>query len=168
RDTTAAADFYSRALSRDPDNEVLLEQTFLMEATEGDWLRAVELAQILVRIEASHRTAQLVLGLNAFKMGNYKAADEHFGAAGSGPIGELTSSLARAWVKLAIGDVDGALRLLNAGKRAEWAQFYLRYHRALIADLGRRPAEARKAFALVFKMDARTPRTAMAYAQHAA
>src|SRR5690606_23267900 len=60
------------------------------------------------------------------------------------------------------------LRLLNAGKRAEWAQFYLRYHRALIADLGRRPAEARKAFALVFKMDARTPRTAMAYAQHAA
>src|SRR5690606_3773782 len=41
RDTTAAADFYARALSRDPDNEVLLEQTFLMEATEGDWLRAV-------------------------------------------------------------------------------------------------------------------------------
>src|SRR5690606_34690879 len=28
RDTAAAADFYSRALSRDPGNEVLIEQTF--------------------------------------------------------------------------------------------------------------------------------------------
>lgn len=168
RDTTAAADFYSRALSRDPENEVLLEQTFLMEATEGDWGRAVELAQILVGADDKHRMAQLVLGLNSFKTGNYEAAERHFSAAGSGPIGELTASLARAWVKLAIGDVDGALELLNAGKQPEWAQFYLHYHRALIADLGRRPAEARKAFARVFKMDARTPRTAMAYAQHAA
>ena len=168
RDTSAAADFYTRALTRDPENEVLIEQTFLMEATEGDWLRAVELAQVLVGLQDSHRMAQLVLGLNAFKMGNYKAAENHFRAAGSGPIGELTASLARAWVKLAIGDVDGALSLLNAGKQAEWAQFYIRYHRALIADLGRRPDEAGKAFALVFKMDARTPRTAMAYAQHAA
>ncbi len=168
RDTSAAADFYSRALARDPDNEVLIEQTFLMEATEGDWARAIELAQAIAERHDSHRMAQLVLGLSAFKSGNFAGAEEHFRAAGSGPIGELTSTLARAWVKLAIGDVDGALGLLEAGKQAEWAQFYIRYHRGLIADIGRRPAEAEKAFALVFKMDARTPRTAMAYAQHAA
>jgi len=168
RDTAAAADFYSKALSRDPENELLIEQTFLMEATEGDWVRAIELAQILVANQSTHRMARLVLGLNAFKTGNYEAADQHFRAASSGPIGELTASLARAWVKLAIGDVDGALALLNTKQQAEWAQFYVRYHRALIADLGRRPSEARKAYDLVFKMDARTPRTAMAYAQHLA
>jgi len=168
RDTAAAADFYSRALTRDPSNEVLIEQTFLMAATEGDWARAVELAKQLAGKQDAHRMAQLVLGLAAFKAGNYAGADAHFRAAGSGPIGELTSSLARAWVKLATGDVDGALGLLEGGKQAEWAQFYIRYHRALIADLGRRPAEARKSYALVFKMDSRTPRTAMAYAQHAA
>jgi tetratricopeptide (TPR) repeat protein len=168
RDTSAAAEFYSRALARDPDNEVLIEQTFLMEATEGNWPRAIELAQAIAERHDSHRMAQLVLGLSAFKSGNFAGAEEHFRAAGSGPIGELTSTLARAWVKLAIGDVDGALGLLEAGKQAEWAQFYIRYHRGLIADIGRRPAEAGKAFALVFKMDARTPRTAMAYAQHAA
>src|SRR5690606_23441520 len=139
-----------------------------MEATEGDWARAIELAQAIAERHDSHRMAQLVLGLSAFKSGNFAGAEEHFRAAGSGPIGELTSTLARAWVKLAIGDVDGALALLEAGKQAEWAQFYIRYHRGLIADIGRRPAEAGKAFALVFKMDARTPRTAMAYAQHAA
>jgi len=168
RDTTAAADFYSRALIRDPGNEVLIEQAFLMEATEGDWTQAVELAKQLVGRQDSHRMAHLVLGLNAFKTGNYAGADTHFRAAASGPIGELTSTLARAWVKLATGDVDGALGLLEAGKQAEWAQFYIRYNRALVADIGRRPTEARKSYALVFKMDSRTPRTAMAYAQHAA
>lgn len=168
RDTAAAADFYARALGRDPDNELLIEQAFLMEATEGNWQRAVELASTLVSRQDSHRMAQLILGLNTFKAGNYDGAEKHFRAAGSGPIGELTATLARAWLKLALGDVDGALGLLEVGKQAEWAQFYIRYHRALVADLGRRPAEARKAYALVFKMDARTPRTAMAYAQHAA
>ncbi len=168
RDTAAAADFYARALARDPDNEVLIEQAFLMEATEGDWTRAIELAQAMVERHDSHRMAHLVLGLSAFKAGNFAGAEKHFGAAGSGPIGELTSTLARAWVKLAIGEVDAALDLLEAGKQAEWAQFYIRYHRGLVADIGRRPAEARKTFARVFKMDARTPRTAMAYAQHAA
>ncbi len=168
RDTSAAANFYTRALSRDPNNEVLIEQAFLMKATEGDWERAVELAQNLVGRQEAHRMGQLVLGLTAFKSGNYAAADKHFRAAGSGPIGELTSTLARAWGKLAIGDVDGALALLEGGKQAEWAQFYIRYHRGLIADIGRRPAEARKSYALIFKMDSRTPRTAMAYAQHAA
>lgn len=168
RDTAAAADFYSRALSRDPDNEVLIEQAFLMEATEGDWSRAIELAASLVGHQDSHRMAQLVLGLTSFKSGNYAAAEKHFRSAASGPIGELTSTLARAWLKLALGDVDAALDLLEGGKQAEWAQFYIRYHRALVADLGRRPAEARKSYALVFKMDSRTPRTAMAYAQHAA
>ncbi|MCL4766596.1 MAG: tetratricopeptide repeat protein [Hyphomicrobiaceae bacterium] len=167
-DTTAAADFYARALTRDPDNEVLVEQAFLMEATEGDWTRAVELARHLVGIQDTHRMGQLVLGLTAFKSGNYAAADAHFRAAGSGPIGELTSMLLRAWVKLATGEVDSALELLEGGKQAEWAQFYIRYHRALIADLGRRPAEARKSFERVFKMDSRTPRTAMAYALHSA
>ena len=168
RDTTAAADFYSRALIRDPGNEVLIEQAFLMEATEGDWTQAVELAKQLVGRQDSHRMAHLVLGLNAFKTGNYAGADTHFRAAASGPIGELTSTLARAWVKLATGDVDGALGLLEAGKQAEWAQFYIRYNRALVADIGRRPTEARRSYALVFKMDSRTPRTAMAYAQHGA
>ncbi|MGB3720431.1 MAG: tetratricopeptide repeat protein [Hyphomicrobiaceae bacterium] len=168
RDTAAAAAFYSRALAKDPENELLIEQAFLMEASEGNWPRAIELAQAIVQRQETHRMAQLVLGLSAFKAGNFEAAETHFRTAGSGPIGELTANLTRAWVKLATGDVDGALSLLDAGRQAEWAQFYIRYHRALIADLGRRPSEARKAYALIFKMDARTPRTAIAYAQHAA
>ncbi|MEQ1653613.1 MAG: tetratricopeptide repeat protein, partial [Hyphomicrobium sp.] len=49
-----------------------------------------------------------------------------------------------------------------------WAQYYLRYHRALIADISSRRADARASYERVFKQDARTLRTALAYGRHAA
>jgi tetratricopeptide (TPR) repeat protein len=167
-DTASAARFYGDALSRDPESDVVLEQAFLMEATEGRWTRAIELARELIKRQDTHRMANLVLGLTEFRARNYSAAESHFRRAGSGPIGELTASLARSWAKLADGDVGGALELLEGGKQAEWAQYYIRYHRALVADVGGRTSEARASYERLFKQDSRTPRTAMAYAQHAA
>ena len=167
-DADQAADFYKSALTRDPGNEVLLEQAFLMEASNGNWPRATTLAEELTTKQPTHRMARLYLGLAGFKAGNMAAAEEHLTAASTGPIGELTSALARAWVKLAEGKPDAALQLLEIPKQAEWAQYYLRYHKALIADIAGRRAEARAAYERVFKQDSRTLRTALAYAQHAA
>jgi tetratricopeptide (TPR) repeat protein len=54
-------------------------------------------------------------------------------------------------------------------KQAEWAQFYLRYHRALVADVAGRPVEAREAFDRAFRQDnTRSLRTSLAFARHAA
>ncbi|MEO1281565.1 MAG: tetratricopeptide repeat protein, partial [Pseudomonadota bacterium] len=50
----------------------------------------------------------------------------------------------------------------------EWAQFYLRYHRGLVADQGKKKEQARLAFNQVFRQDNRTLRTALAYAHHLA
>lgn len=167
-DSDAAARYYQAALMRDPGNEVLLEQAFLMEATAANWPRAILLADDLARTNPTHRMARLFLGLAAFKNGQLDKADEHLIAAGSGPIGELTSALARAWTKLAANNADEAIALLEIPKQAEWAQYYLRYHRALIADISSRRADARTSYERVFKQDARTLRTALAYTQHAA
>jgi tetratricopeptide (TPR) repeat protein len=169
-DSAAAASLFRDALSRDPGNDVLLEQTFLMDVTEGNWARATEMAKQLAATPegGQNRVARLYLGLVAFKTKDWAKAEEHFAAAGSGPIGDLTSALTRAWTKLAAGEPDEALRLIEINKQAEWAQFYLRYHRALIADIGGRRAEARSNYERIFKTDARTPRTALAFTQHAA
>ena len=166
-DNTRAADFYRNALELDPTNEVVLEQAFLMEASDGNWARTTKLAEELIARQPTHRLAHLFLGLSEFKAGNFDAADEHFKVASSGPVGELTGALARSWVKLAQGKPDAALEMLNLPKQAEWAQFYLAYHRALIADIAGRTTEARAAFERVFKQDNRTLRTTLAYAQHA-
>lgn len=166
-DTAAAAEYYRTALALDPANDLLLEQAFLMEASDGNWPRAMRLAEEIVALQPTHRLAHLFLGLSAFKAGNLDNADEHFKTASSGPVGELTGALARSWVKLGQGKADEALQMLDLPKQAEWAQFYLNYHRALIADIDGRTMEARAAFERVYKQDNRTLRIVLAYAQHA-
>jgi tetratricopeptide (TPR) repeat protein len=167
-DTGSAAEYYRQALGRDPESDLIVEQSFLMEATEGNYERATELARRLVAAKSASRLTRTWLGVAAFKAGNYDAADEHLNAAGTGPIGELTSSMARAWNKLAQGDARAALALLEGNRQSESAEYYLRYHRALISDIADRRSEARQAYERTFKLDSRTPRIVLAYAQHAA
>ncbi len=164
-DTSYAAAFYGNALVFDPSSDMLLEQALLMEASQGSWDNAIRLAEELARLEPQHRMAQMFLGLNAFKEGNWKKAEEKFKSASSGPIGELTSALASAWIKLADNQPGKALGLLVVPRQAEWAQFYLRYHRALIADVANRTSDARASFDKIFRQDGRTLRTALAYAR---
>lgn len=163
-----SADFYSSALIHDPNNDVLVEQAFLMELSAGDFDQVSFLANKLVELQPQHRLAHLYLGLEAFKNGKLKSAEKHFKTAGSGPIGELTASLMRAWLTRSNGNVTRALALLDRPKQAEWAQYYLRYHRALIADSAGRAKTAQSAYKQVFKQDSRTLRTTLAFARHAA
>jgi tetratricopeptide (TPR) repeat protein len=166
-DNLKAAEYYSGALVHDPDNAVLIEQAFMSEASEGFGPNAEKLAERLVVLEPKHRLAQMFLGVRDFKAGAFKTSEQHFRAASSGPIGELTSALALGWVKLAAREGSAALDELDAPKQADWAQFYLRYHRGLIADLAGKKQEARNSFERIFKQDPKALRTALAYARHA-
>lgn len=166
-DTLAAAEFYSKALADDPDNEIILEQTFLLETAAARWDRATALAKDLVAVEPAHRIAQFLLGIDAFKHGNYKKADEHFAAARQGPIADLTSTLARAWVQEAEGRHNDAFDTLDTLSNADWAQYYQRYHRALIADVAGRHQLARQSYVQAFKRNPTTLRVADAFARHA-
>jgi len=169
-DAKSATRFYRSALKIDPSNEVLIEQGFHIEAFEANWQRAIPLAKELVATKdnRTHRMAHILLGLDRFKSDSYSKAKAEFKAASEGPIGELTSALARAWTEVAQGNAKKALKLLNMPKQAEWAQFYLNYHRALIADVAGRQKEAAAAFKRSYQKDNRTLRTALAYARHAA
>lgn len=167
-DTGEAAEFLRDALLHDPQNELLLEQAFQIEAARADWPRAFKLAETLVGVQKNHRMAQLALALRDFKAGAWRKSEEHFRQAGAGPIGELTSAMGVAWVDFAQGDVNKALADLDLPKQAEWAQFFLRFHKALIADIAGRSKEARAAYDLVYNQDTRTLRTALAFARHVA
>ena len=98
---------------------MLLEQAFQTEAAEAHWDRAVPLARELVAKSAENRMAYLLLGINSFKNGEYAQADDEFRKASDGPIGELTSALARAWAAAASGNAQRALKLLDMPKQAE-------------------------------------------------
>lgn len=166
-ETGLAARFYEAALAIDPGSNVLIEQAFLMETAEGRWGRALPLAEQVMERMPTHRMARTLLGISGFKSGDWAKAEEHLRAAGTGPIGELTYALSAAWVKQAQGQTDAAFELLESPKLPEWAQYYMRYHKALIADVAGRHAEALASFDRIFKQDPRTLRTMLAYAQSA-
>lgn len=167
-DTEAAARYYRDALAHDADNEVLVEQAFLMETSEGNWAQAVPLARRLVAMLPQHRTAHAFLGLVDFADGKYEDAEQHFIASNANPIGELTSTLSRSWNLLAQGKTGAALALLDSPKQPEWAQYYLRYHRAILADAAGNSAEARAAWERIPKNDQRSLRITLGYARHLA
>ena len=127
-DTTAAATYYGRRCEHDPGNEVLIEHAFLMEASEGNWPRVEELAARARAGQPAHRTARAFLGLAAFKAGRYAGGRGAFqGDASANPIGELTSTLARAWIYQAQNKTQEALAILDSPKLPEWANYFLRY-----------------------------------------
>ncbi len=167
-DALLAAQFYRNALARDPNNVVLLEQTFLMEATAGEWQEALRYAERLIKKKPNHRNARMTLGIAEYKAQNYKKAREHFKYGSTGPIGELTGAIAKAWSYMAEGKTNAALKELEVGQQADWAKFYLLYHRALIADMAGKSKKAARAYARVYQQDSRTLRTTLAYSRHAA
>ncbi len=167
-DTEAAAHFFKRALSRDPSNEILLEQSLVMDLTEGQIAESVDLAQRLLAIHPTHRVAGLVLGVDAAKRADFADAGDKFKRAAVSLVGEVTSTLAGAWARYAQGDVDGALNQLDGLKQADWAQYYFRYHKALISDLAGRHQEAGRFYERAFRSEQRLVRLTLAYARHAA
>ena len=167
-DTTAASDYYRAALERDPSNMPLTEQALLMEATEGQFDRAVELANRLSREHRDHRMARLVLGLEAAKSKRYAGAVQHFSAPGNGVMEQLTLALARGWMKVAEGDIAGAIAEADAINQVDWARHYVRYHKALMYDVAGQRAQAKQAYEKIFRSDSKSLRVAIAFAHHAA
>lgn len=166
RENSRAAKFYENALSKDPDNEVLLLRTFLLEAIGGDLDRAMRLAGDVAANETSHQIARFLLGVKAFKQSELGAAEKHFAAVGKGTLYSLTSRLALAWTFLADGDADRALKELTKLQKADWSQFYQHYHQGLIADVAGKQQIAGKALSQAFKNRPSTLRIAEAYARH--
>jgi tetratricopeptide (TPR) repeat protein len=167
RDNSEAAKFYEKVLTKDPENILILERAFLLEAISGNWDRATTLAENVVANEKSHQIARVLLGIREFKKGNYKAAEKHFSSTRKGTLSDLTVRLARAWSFLADGRSDRAFKVLNKMKKADWSRFYQQYHKGLIADVAGKHKTARTALAKAFKSRPRTLRIAEAYARHA-
>ncbi|MFM1816320.1 MAG: hypothetical protein RLZ98_3015 [Pseudomonadota bacterium] len=167
-DTARAVTFYRRALAREPENERIVEQAFQVEAVEGNYVNARELALKILTKQPSNRLANVWLGVSEFQRGDFAKSRTHFKNSAKGPIGELTSVLALSWLDLALGDSAAALRRLDKPAEVEWARFYIAYHRALIAELAGKGDLALENYATIFRIDSRTPRFALAYATSAA
>lgn len=167
REMDKAAEFFRDALARDPENPGLLRDAFFSEAAIANWDVAADYAAQITEGKESHWLAHTFLGVKAFRDGDYETAKVQFKAADAGPVGELTSRLANAWLLAAEGQPEQAIVTTDTVKQT-WASSYRNFHRALIADLADLDAEAKRTFTSLFQEEPRTTRVALAYARHLA
>ena len=146
RDPEKAAEFYSKALTLDPDNSVILDQAFLHEIESGNMKRSVERAREIVGRDPDKRLAQLVVALDDVKRGDYESARTHLTKAGTGPFNQLASDLVSAWTLEAQGRTDDAVKTLKDGSDPSAFQLYYLMHKALILDQAGRKEAADRAY----------------------
>lgn len=150
-DTLTAALYMRRALNYEPANRHILEQAFLLELMSGQWSRATGLANKLIALDPSHPFARLFRGVDDFKTKNYEHSKAQFIAGNEGPLGALIGRVAQAWMLSDKGQYQAAMQLLRQKSDTDWVRDYQQYHRALIADVNNKVADAELAYQRLYR-----------------
>lgn len=134
KDTEAAAQFFLRALNRDPDNPALLQQTFYLHLINGDVEAALPFAAEMLNYDPGFDLARTALGVQALKQGNFADAVAEFDAATKAqPLENLTNSLLSAWAETGRDDLNSALGRIDALEGPDWYDGFLAFHGGLMA-----------------------------------
>jgi tetratricopeptide (TPR) repeat protein len=126
-----------RAYALAPDNDDLLQQTFLACLMDGRE-DAVRLAQKL----PDNPIAQLLLGTEAAAVGNWEGAEARFGALPRQGITQLLQPILVAWMQYGADHADAALATLAPFVEGPRFRGVYALHAALIADLSGHQPEA--------------------------
>jgi tetratricopeptide (TPR) repeat protein len=142
RDYGAAAEFYGRALTGDPDDVELMNRTLLLEVSEGRIGEAVRIAPGIVAIQPESPIAALVLLLDDVKRGDFAAAEAKVAAMPQDGVHRFVGPLLLAWAKEGRGQPVPAIAALQPLAEIRGFQPLRDFHAALIADLAGRTQEA--------------------------
>lgn len=168
KDFDVAARFYGQALDHDTKLVPVLASAFETNAAEGNWEHALPLASQVLAFQPDHSMANLAAALDAFKRRDLARAQHLLSEPGRSPVGQVLATLVRAWVSQSDGKTNAALKILDDAKLPKFADGYVLYHRALIADVAGRTEEARRHFDALASSGTTSLRSTLAHAQHAA
>jgi tetratricopeptide (TPR) repeat protein len=108
RDYSAAAAWFDKAISIDPNAPELISRDFLMAVGAGDFDHASTLAPQELKLDSSDALAELVIIVERLKSGDSAGAVRHAAALPTDGLHRFVSPLALAWAKMAGGDLVGA------------------------------------------------------------
>ena len=134
-DFEAAADYYVRALARDPSNPNLMESAVASLIAVGRMDRALPIAQQLAANSPNSQVAALVLIAHNMNQGRYSEVRQDFEAGLS--VGPLVDGLARAWSLVGSGEMSAALAAFDEVANQQGLAAFATYHKALaLANVG--------------------------------
>ncbi|MEK0162287.1 tetratricopeptide repeat protein [Phaeobacter sp. A36a-5a] len=138
-DFRASADYYNRALVRDPKNPLLMEHVVFSRLALGDIKGAAPVATRLSEMGARSQVANIVTTANLVLTEDYQTIIERVTSQQEGQyeINALVDGLLLGWAHLGAGSVSDALTQFDVLGEKEGLGLFARYHRALaLASVG--------------------------------
>ncbi|MEE8226247.1 MAG: tetratricopeptide repeat protein, partial [Kiloniellales bacterium] len=151
-DLSMAADFMLESLSHDPENEQLLNRTFMLVAGDGRHAEAVDLGRRIAIRRPEHGLAALALAVDAVVRSAPMEAETVMAKLPEKGLSTVTVPLVGAWLQIAKGDVDAALDAAAPLKEKNGFGVFHGLHVALMLDVGGREAAAREAYEVVLDL----------------
>jgi tetratricopeptide (TPR) repeat protein len=145
-DLPSAIAYYTRALSFDPDNENLQQNLMVSLISNGQFDKALPYASKLKKVARVERFSRLALAVDSFRDKKYGDAENWLKLALESDLDKLITGLMTGWAKEGQGHAGAALSYLKKLDGPEWYALFVSYHRALIADLAGRKADAEAAY----------------------
>jgi len=134
RDTSSAAEFYTQALAKNPDDPELMRRAFTLLAAEGRIEEAAALAEKLRALGSGIQMAGLVRAVHAAKIGQYVRAESELAALPEGGYNSFIGPLLRAWLIAARGEPQRGVVALAALGQTRGFEMFENFHAALILD----------------------------------
>ncbi len=140
-DNELAAQLFQRTLETDPGNPELRQQAFITALLAGR-----PEAQRLAQMMPDDQVALLVLGNADAKAGRWEQAETRYATLPRQGLAQVLQPLLLAWSQAGEGRTDVALATLSGSPDAQRFHALFTLHGALIADLGRKSAEAARLY----------------------
>jgi tetratricopeptide (TPR) repeat protein len=160
--TDDAARYFSDAAAGDWDNPILIERSFIAYAANGQISDSARLAKHLLELSSPNDLATLVLGTEALKDRRYAAAARALENVGGDTYAGIAGGVLRAWALTADKKLDEANKVLD-GIGQGGLEDFLVFHRALMAEVSGRSAEALELGKKAYEADPYVARIVEAY-----
>ncbi len=145
-DLGATVEYYTRALSFDPDNRQLQQSLMLALIASGRFDESLKYAEKLKAVPEVERVSRLALGIDAMRKKDYVKTQEWMQLALESDLDKLIVNLISAWAKQGEGKTDAALKQLADLQGPDWYRVFRNYHSGLIAEAAGKTSDAEKNF----------------------
>ena len=132
-DSANATTFYRSAMALDPEDVVLKQRAFQAFMANGDFDDAVDLAQILGKVDQLPELASIVIAANHVRSKAWSAAGNTLDVNWRSAVNRLVAGILRGWALAGDGKTEEALALVDELKGPAWFDLFVQYHGGLIA-----------------------------------
>lgn len=162
--THEAAEFFRSAAADEYGNPLVVDRAFVAFAADGQIDEAADIAKHVLELEPTNDMAKVVIATQAFKQRRYDAAVSALSNLDTSTFEGVTGSILKAWALTGENKVDDAFASLD--KIADGGlEDFLVFHRAIMADVAGRQADAIKYITDAHDADPYTPDIVEAYAR---